>query len=253
MANNQKSSNDMTMKEIIQHLLDSDLSAYKIGKEAGVQDSLVKKLRNGDQEIGATKYENLEKMADFAKRSGILLHDAYDPNDPNYIDVKLPKSVIAFIEDIKMCIGYINGTNKASIENVYVYDEYRLNEQGNSEYKKSYIEVNENILIPLNSKSMFNDDWIPYNINIKNRIESSSQINNIKDLRLIFNAEQLIHDLKMEDKKGNKVKMNGAAVWHNNKTRTIEVFDFRENTKTLGYEANYFDIRYSNGRGGTND
>lgn len=238
---NDKYVENLTMKEIIQKLLDSELSAYKIGKSAGVQDSLVKKLRNGDQEIGATKYENLEKMADFAKRSGILLQDIHDPNE---VDVKLHKSVMTFIEDIKSSLAYINSANKKSIDKVYVYDEYHLNEHGDSVYKTSYIEIDNNILVPISSKGLGSDEWIPYNINIRNEIQNTNHINDIKQLRLTFNSEQLINDLVSEEKKGNRVKMNGSMLWRNNKTRTISVYDVRNNTEILGYESSYFDIRY---------
>lgn len=233
----------LSLKEVIQKLLDSEISAYKIGKEAGVQDSLVKKLRNGDQAIGATKYDNLEKLAEYAIRSGIVNDDA-----DNSIEIEndLPKNVLTFIEDINNSLAYINNANQKAIEKVFVYDEYILDDNGDSIFKTSYIEIDNNIMIPISSKGLARDEWIPYNINIRNKINSASEIKSIKNLRLTFNSKQLIKDLQKEKDNLNNVKMNGSSLWRNNKSRTIVVFDINNNTEIIGYESSYFNIHYTN-------
>src|SRR5699024_10420227 len=130
--------NHFNMKEVIQNLLDSNISAYRIGKEAGVQDSLVKKLRNGEQQVGDTKFNNLEKLYKYS-----LEHSKEIFNIDSEDDIKLPKNVLSFIDDLKTSVSYINSRKSKAIENVYVYDKFQLNEKGDSDSKISYIEIQE--------------------------------------------------------------------------------------------------------------
>ncbi|WP_432720432.1 hypothetical protein [Staphylococcus shinii] len=55
------------MKEIIQKLLDSDISSYKIGKETGVSNSIIQRLRSGNRSIGNLTLDTAEKLYEYAK------------------------------------------------------------------------------------------------------------------------------------------------------------------------------------------
>lgn len=55
------------MKDEIQKLLDSDISSYKIGKEAGVSNSVIQRLRNGERTIGNLTLDTAEKLYEYAK------------------------------------------------------------------------------------------------------------------------------------------------------------------------------------------
>ena len=57
------------MKEVIQKLLDSDISSYKIGKETGVSNSVIQRLRNGERTIGNLTLDT-ETLYKYAK--GVL-------------------------------------------------------------------------------------------------------------------------------------------------------------------------------------
>ncbi|MEB7508387.1 hypothetical protein [Staphylococcus xylosus] len=55
------------MKELIQKLLDSDISSYKIGKETGVSNSIIQRLRSGNRSIGNLTLDTAEKLYEYAK------------------------------------------------------------------------------------------------------------------------------------------------------------------------------------------
>ncbi|MGW7998920.1 hypothetical protein ACWEYI_00040 [Staphylococcus xylosus] len=55
------------MKDVIQKLLDSDISSYKIGKETGVSNSIIQRLRNGERTIGNLSLDTAEKLYEYAK------------------------------------------------------------------------------------------------------------------------------------------------------------------------------------------
>ncbi|WP_436866184.1 hypothetical protein [Staphylococcus pseudoxylosus] len=55
------------MKDVIQKLLDSDISSYKIGKETGVSNSIIQRLRNGERTIGNLTLDTAEKLYEYAK------------------------------------------------------------------------------------------------------------------------------------------------------------------------------------------
>lgn len=225
------------MKYTIEKLLESKITAYKIGKEAGVQDSLVKKLRSGEQKIGDTKFSNLEILYNYAMdHSTEVFHIGGDS------ETKLPKNVVSFIDDLKNILKYINNR---SIDNVYVYDKYQLDEKGNSETKISYIEIDEDVPIPLNGQSANKSEWIPYKISIKSKIDNRKDINEIHQVRIILDSEKLINDLKAEVRKGNKLKVKSPTMFSSNKSKTLYVYDVRENTETWGYETDYFNIQYN--------
>ncbi|MFV5900244.1 hypothetical protein ACLIJT_00410 [Staphylococcus gallinarum] len=58
------------MKEVIQKLLDSDISSYKIGKETGISNSIIQRLRNGERTIGNLTLDTAETLYKYAK--GVL-------------------------------------------------------------------------------------------------------------------------------------------------------------------------------------
>lgn len=225
------------MKKYIQKLLDSEISAYKIGKEAGVQDSLVKKLRNGDQKIEDTKFGNLEKLFNYAVKHS---KEIEQPKS----ETKIPKSVYKFVENLAFSLAYVYEEKKKVIDTVLVYDKYFLDENGNSEYKKSYIEVDDTISLPSKEWNDYNS-WIPYNINVKNQISDSKDIDQINDLKIIFDSEQLLNDLREEVIKGSTVKVRGSLFHRDSRVKTICVQDKTNNQAIFGYETNYFKIQYN--------
>ncbi|MEN3822211.1 hypothetical protein V8V48_05400 [Staphylococcus xylosus] len=55
------------MKDVIQKLLDSDISSYKIGKETGISNSIIQRLRNGERTIGNLSLDTAERLYEYAK------------------------------------------------------------------------------------------------------------------------------------------------------------------------------------------
>jgi transcriptional regulator with XRE-family HTH domain len=55
------------MKKEIQKLMDSNISSYKIGKETGVSNSIIQRLRNGDRAVGNLTLDTAEKIYGYAK------------------------------------------------------------------------------------------------------------------------------------------------------------------------------------------
>lgn len=233
----------LNMKDTIQKLLDSDISAYQIGKDAGVQDSLVKKLRNGHQSIGDTKYNSIEKLYIYAieKQSFLNVDDS---------KTKLPKSIKTFIENIDMQLIYTNSEKSNELENVFVYDKYIMDKKGNSIDKFSYIEVIHTMSLPAKSSGYISQEWIPYKINVQKRIANKNDIQQFTNLRITFNSTKLINDLKKEIVLGSKVKLKPQTLFNDHKFKTIYVYNIKDNKETLGYESGYFDIEYEEKTGG---
>lgn len=225
------------MKETIQQLLDSDISAYQIGKEAGVQDSLVKKLRNGHQAIGDTKYDNLERLYNYAVEKHSVL------NIENTA-TKLPKAIKSFIENIELQLRYTNSEKTAEIENVFVYDKYIMDKKGNSIDKVSYIEVIHTLSMPAKNIGYISQEWVPYKINVQKRIDNKNDIQHFTNLRITFNSAKLINDLKREITLGSKVKLKPQTLFNDHKFKTIYVYKVKDNEEILGFENGYFDIKY---------
>lgn len=65
------------MREVIERLLKSDLSAYEISKQTGVNASAIQRLRAGKQTIDESKYSNIEKLTQYQiqKEMSIELND----------------------------------------------------------------------------------------------------------------------------------------------------------------------------------
>lgn len=221
-------------------LLKSDISAYRISKDTGVSESVVKKLRNQNQQLEDTKYETVSKLYAYAmKHQSVIREDELK-------DVKLPKAVMTFIEQIASRIESIN--HKGAVKNVYVFDKYHMNNNGNSENKNTFIEINETMSLPLQYN--YNDE-VPYQVNIKKEIKSKNNIDSIRGMKLLFNKDELIKDLKIHIKNGSKVKIKSSdnkfpLMWNNNDNKGIYINDIFNNSEVYNYEASYFDFTFNN-------
>lgn len=79
------------MRAVIQRLLDSDDSAYKISKETGVYSSVIQRLRLGEQAIEDSKYGNIERLYEYQldKEMNIALNqDRYSQYRENVKAIK---------------------------------------------------------------------------------------------------------------------------------------------------------------------
>ncbi|GAA8616782.1 hypothetical protein oki184_17650 [Helicobacter pylori] len=79
------------MKAVIQRLLDSDDSAYKISKATGVYSSVIQRLRLGEQTIEDSKYGNIERLYEYQldKEMNIALNqDRYSQYRENIKAIK---------------------------------------------------------------------------------------------------------------------------------------------------------------------
>lgn len=79
------------MRAVIQRLLDSDDSAYKISKATGVYSSVIQRLRLGEQTIEDSKYGNIERLYEYQldKEMNIALNqDRYSQYRENVKAIK---------------------------------------------------------------------------------------------------------------------------------------------------------------------
>ncbi|EOD7975582.1 hypothetical protein K4P50_11285 [Staphylococcus epidermidis] len=79
------------MRAVIQRLLDSDDSAYKISKATGVYSSVIQRLRLGEQAIEDSKYGNIERLYEYQldKEMNIALNqDRYSQYRENVKAIK---------------------------------------------------------------------------------------------------------------------------------------------------------------------
>lgn len=228
------------LKMQVQKLLESDISAYRISKDTGVSESVVKKLRNQNQQLEDTKYETVNKLYEYAMKNQSKI------NEGELKDIKLPKSVMTFINEISSRIKRIN--QKGAVKNVYVFDKYHMDNDGNSENKNTFIEINETMGIPIQYNYT---DEVPYQVHIKKEINSKNNIDSIKGMKLIFNKDELIKDLKIHIKNGSKVKMKASnnkfsLMWNNTTNKGIYIKDIFNNSEVYNYEASYFDFTFNN-------
>lgn len=229
---------DILKMEVLK-LLESDISAYRISKDTGVSESVIKKLRNQNQQLEDTKFETVSKLYSYAMKNQSKI------SDNELKDIKLPKAVLTFIEEIASRIGSIN--QKGAVKNVYVFDKYHMDDNGNSENKNSFIEINETISLPLQYNY---HDEIPYQVHITKEIDSKRNIDTIKGMALLFKKDELINDLKIHIKNGSKVKMKSSdnkipLMWNNNSNKGIFVNDIFNNSETYNFEASYFDFTFN--------
>lgn len=229
---------DILKMEVLK-LLESDISAYRISKDTGVSESVIKKLRNQNQQLEDTKYETVSKLYSYAMKNQSKI------SENELKDIKLPKAVLTFIEEIASRIENIN--QKGAVKNVYVFDKYHMDDNGNSENKNSFIEINETISLPLQYNY---HDEIPYQVHITKEINSKRNIDTIKGMTLLFKKDALINDLKIHIKNGSKVKMKSSdnkipLMWNNNSNKGIFVNDIFNNSETYNFESSYFDFTFN--------
>ncbi|MFW3619482.1 FtsK/SpoIIIE domain-containing protein [Staphylococcus caprae] len=227
------------MKMEVLKLLESDISAYRISKDTGVSESVIKKLRNQNQQLEDTKFETVSKLYSYAMKNQSKI------SENELKDIKLPKAVLTFIEEIASRIENIN--QKGAVKNVYVFDKYHMDDNGNSENKNSFIEINETISLPLQYNY---HDEIPYQVHITKEINSKRNIDTIKGMTLLFKKDALINDLKIHIKNGSKVKMKSSdnkipLMWNNNSNKGIFVNDIFNNSETYNFESSYFDFTFN--------
>lgn len=230
---------DILKREVLK-LLKSDISAYRISKDTGVSESVVKKLRNRNQKLEDTKYETVNKLYTYALQNQAKIRE------DDLKDIKLPKTVHTFIEQIASRIESIN--HKGAVKNVYVFDKYHMDDNGNSENKNTFIEINETMGLPIQYN--YNDE-VPYQVHIKKEINSKNDIDSIKGMKLLFNKYELIKDLKIHIKNGSKVKMKASdnkfpLMWNNTANKGIYINDIFNNSEVYNYEASYFDFTFNN-------
>lgn len=78
------------MKETVQKLLDSKISAAEISRQTGVSDAMVKRLRLGSQNLEGIYYSNMEKLYNYQLE--IETDQKYNSED-YYIDLEEMKRV----------------------------------------------------------------------------------------------------------------------------------------------------------------
>lgn len=223
----------------VKQLLESDITAYRIAKDTGIPESTVKKLRNQNQKIENTKYEFIGKLYEYAMLNKDVIREG------KLSEIKLPKAVSQFIENIDKQVQRINRVG--AIRRVYVYNTYYMNEDRNSEEVNTFVEINETIGLPLRWDYT---DATPYQIHIKKGIKSGKDIHSIRGLTVVFNKNELIRDLKIHIQNGYKVKIKGESdkkslVWSKAKNRGIYISDILNHQEHFNYESSYFDIRFN--------
>lgn len=98
------------MREVIQRLLDSEDSAYKISKATGVYSSVIQRLRLGEQTIESSKYGNIEKLYEYQleKEMNVALNqDRYSQYRENVKAIKNSKDIQFKYETLKRSNGNI--------------------------------------------------------------------------------------------------------------------------------------------------
>lgn len=84
------------MRELIQKLLDSDLSSLHIAKQTGVEQSTVYRLRKGERSLDKLGLKKAEKLYKFAT---ILFND--DDNEKQRLLVKRA-SIMGMLQNLEM-------------------------------------------------------------------------------------------------------------------------------------------------------
>lgn len=59
------------MRQTIEKLINSDISAYQIQKETGVNESAIRHLRKGRRKLGGLTLDTAEKLYDYAVILGL--------------------------------------------------------------------------------------------------------------------------------------------------------------------------------------
>lgn len=221
------------IKECVQNLLDADIQASDINKETGINYATISKLRSKAQNIDDTNFITIRRLFDFYLRKQKEIEAR--KGIPDYIlSEKLPNRVNRFLEELAIGVNLIHKQETSRINKVYIYDEFILDDKGNSKEKKSYIEVNETIPV---SK---NNDVYSYNVAVKNKINKRKSVDAIRGLRIVFNKEKLEITLK-------KYKYEGAKI-RTYKTRdggiSLKITFPYDDKEIYGIESEYFEIQY---------
>lgn len=218
----------------VRKLLDSDIYAKTISEETGINIHVVRKLKSKDQSIESTNFEYVGRLFDFYLEKQNVIEAQQDVN-AKILSEKLPRSVTSFIDDMSLSIDRLNAKSKARVSDVFVYDKYTLNSNGNSESKESYIEVNETIAINKGN------DVQSKNINILKLINSKEHINEIRNLQLIFYREKLLVELKRLKYTGHKIKL----FKYEDDSQGIKSTLSLGTNEIYGIENDYLDIKYN--------
>lgn len=231
---------NLNMQNHVQKLLDSNIQSKTISKEVGINESIISKLRNGSQQINETKHGYIDRLYNCYLNHKKEI-EAQQGVDDHILSVKLPASVRKFLDELSYSVAVLQHQKTSRINKVYVYDEYDLDDSGNSKDKSSYIVIDETI--PLNKSG----EIYPYHISIKNKIEDRTNVESIEDLKIIFNKEELVVTLKKHKYEGAKIK----TVKTSNGSLTIQIMPLRDSIEIRGIESDYFEIQYQNENGQT--
>lgn len=224
------------IKNGVQSLLNSNISATTVSEQANVNLSIVKKLKSNLQTIENTSFDAISKLYDYYLDNQKEI-EAQKEVHPAILNQKLPNSVIKFLDEITHSINQVNFESVSRVSEVYVYDKYTIDNKGNSKSKKSYIKIDESIPVK-KSGVVYN-----YQISIENEIDSKDKIRGIKDLKIIFDRELLEIELKKYKMSGSKIKV------HNSKDGStgIRVVSHGDNKEVYNIESNYFNIDFKEG------
>lgn len=224
------------IKNGVQSLLNSNISATTVSEQANVNLSIVKKLKSNLQTIENTSFDSISKLYDYYLDNQKEI-EAQKEVHPAILNQKLPNSVIKFLDEITHSINQVNFESVSRVSEVYVYDKYTIDNKGNSKSKKSYIKIDESIPVK-KSGVVYN-----YQISIENEIDSKDKIRGIKDLKIIFDRELLEIELKKYKMSGSKIKV------HNSKDGStgIRVVSHGDNKEVYNIESNYFNIDFKEG------
>jgi hypothetical protein len=217
----------------VQKLLDSDINAKTISDETKINIHVVRKLKSKEQSIESTNFDYVGRLFDFYIEQQSVI-EAQKDVDYKILSEKLPRNVINFIDDMMLSINRLNTRSEARVSDVFVYDKYKLDSKGNSESKESYIEISETIAINRGN------DVQSKSINIMKKINTKDRINEIKDLRLIFNREALIVELKKLKYTGHKIKL----FKYDDGSQGIKSTFTTGNNEIYGIENDFLDINY---------
>ena len=61
-----------TIKELVTQVINSDMTAYAIGKGSGVNVSMVMRLRSGERQIENTTVMTAQRLIDYGYKSGLI-------------------------------------------------------------------------------------------------------------------------------------------------------------------------------------
>ncbi|MFG0934764.1 hypothetical protein ACF91D_29335 [Staphylococcus sp. 231237_7MaSpsaltlick] len=224
------------IKNGVQSLLNSNISATTISEQSNVNLSIVKKLKSNLQTIENTSFDSISKLYDYYLDNQKEI-EAQKEVHPVILSQKLPNSVIKFLDEITYSVNQVNFEAVSRVSEVYVYDKYTIDNKGNSKSKKSYIKIDESIPIKKNGV-IYN-----YQISIENEIDSKDKIRGIKDLKIIFDRELLEIELKKHKMSGSKIKV------HNTKDGStgIRVVSHGDNKEIFNIESSYFNIDFKEG------